>query len=91
VSQYYSDRYFPQLSHEGLVKSAKEKKEEAFISSYVFQDKKLGIFKKYLDARKLSPSEERNLIVKDLLLQMELASSNPSKFWLDTLKIMTSA
>jgi hypothetical protein len=91
ASQYYSDQYFPQLSHEGLVKSTKEKKEEAFISSYIFQDKKLGIHKKFLDATKLSPSEERNLIVEDLMLQMERASSNPYQFWQNPLKIMTSA
>jgi hypothetical protein len=90
-SRYYSNPYFPQLSHEGLVKSTKEKKEEAFISSYIFQDKQLGIYKKFRDATKLSHSEDRDLIVKDLMLQMERVSSNPNQFWLDPLKIMTSA
>ena len=91
ASEYYSDRNFPPPTREGLVKSTKEKKEEAFISSYIFQDKKLGIYKKFLEATKLSPSEERNMIVEDLMLQMQRASSNPSQFWLDPLKIMTSA
>ena len=83
ASQYYSDRYFPQQPPEALVKSAKEKKDEAFISSYKFQDKRLGICKKFLDATKLSPSKERNLIIEDLMLQMEWASSNKNQFWLD--------
>ena len=91
ASDYYSDRNFPPPTREGLVKSTKEKKEEDFISSYIFQDKKLGIYKKFLEATKLSPSEERNMIVEDLMLQMKRASSNPSQFWLDPLKIMTSA
>jgi len=91
ASEYYSDRNFPPPTREGLVKSTKEKKEEAFISSYIFQDKKLGIYKKFLEATKLPPSDERNLIVEDLMLQMQRASSNPSQFWLDPLKIMTPA
>ena len=90
ASPYYSDHYFPQQSPEALVKSAKEKKDEAFISSYKFQDKRLGIYKKYLDSTKLSPSKERNLIIEDLMLQMERASSNVNQFWLDPSKIMTS-
>jgi hypothetical protein len=88
---YHSGRYFAQTSHEGFAKGSKEKKEEAFISSYIFQDKQLGIYKKFRDATKLSHSEDRDLIVKDLMLQMERVSSNPNKFWLDPLKIMTSA
>lgn len=90
ASRYYSDRYFPQLSHDALAKSTKEKK-EAFISSFNFQDKKLGIYKKFLDATKLSPSADRNLIVDDLMLQMERVSPSPNQFWLNPIKVMTSA
>ena len=51
----------------------------------------MGIYKKFRYAIKLSPSEDRDLIVKDLMLQMKRVSSNPNQFWLDPLKIMTSA
>jgi hypothetical protein len=90
-SWYHRGHYFPHTSHEGFTKGALEKKEESFISSYKFEDKKLGIYKKFRDATKLSPSEDRDLIVKDLMLQMQRASSNPNQFWLDALKIMTPA
>jgi hypothetical protein len=81
--------YFPQQSPEALAKGTKEKKDEAFISSYKFQDKILGIYKKFLDATKLSPSEYRTAIVDDLMLQMKRASSNPSQFWPEPLNLMT--
>jgi hypothetical protein len=89
ASRYYSDSYFPQQSPEALAKGTKEKKDEAFISSYKFQDKILGIYKKFLDATKLSPSEYRTAIVDDLMLQMKRASSNPSQFWPEPLNLMT--
>ena len=50
-----------------------KKKADSFISSYKFENKILGIYKKFLDALKLPPSEEKNLIVPDLILQMERA------------------
>jgi hypothetical protein len=90
-SWYHRGRYFPHTSHEGFTKGALEKKEQSFISSYKFEDKELGIYKKFRDAIKLSPSEDRDLIVKDLMLQMKRVSSNPNQFWLDPLKTMTWA
>ena len=90
TSQYYTDRYFPQQPPEALVQRTKEKKDEAFISSYKFQDKRLGIYKIFLDATKLPPSEYRTAIVDDLMLQMKRASSNPFQFWPEPLNLKTS-
>ena len=54
-----------------------EKKGERFsISSYKFEDKKLEIYKKFLEAQKLPQSDEIRLIIQDLMLQMERAVSS---------------
>ena len=91
ASRDYSDHYFPQSPPKTSPRSTmKKKKEDSFISSYKFEDKKLGIYKKFRDALKLPPSEEKNLIIKDLMLQMERAVSSSSyQFWLDPIKEMT--
>ena len=51
----YRYAYFPN-PRLNFAKKALEKKEKDFISSYKFEDKKLGIYKLYLDALKLLPS-----------------------------------
>lgn len=64
---------------------------DSFISSYKFEDKKLSIYKKFLDAQKLPDCQDKNLIMEDLVLQMEhLVNSNPNQFWFDFFKVMTS-
>jgi hypothetical protein len=69
-----------------------KKKADSFISSYKFEDKILGIYKKFLDALKLPPSDEKNLIVPDLILQMKRAvSSSPNPLRQDFFKAMTSS
>ena len=72
----YSYYYFSHPLQDFNNDNMEKKKADSFISSYKFEDKKLGIYKKFLDALKLPPSEEKNLIVQDLQdLQMELAVS----------------
>jgi len=74
-SRNYSDHYFPHL-HQDLNNDILEKKKaDSFITSYKFEDKKFGIYKKFLDALKLPASEYKNLIVSDLILQMKRAVS----------------
>jgi hypothetical protein len=86
----YRAPYFPD-PRGNFAKKALEKKEKDFISSYKFEDKKLGIYKMFLDAQKLPPSDERNLIVQDLFSQMERAvSSSPYPLGQDLFKKMTS-
>ncbi|MFI5405998.1 MAG: hypothetical protein ACHQ1D_05740 [Nitrososphaerales archaeon] len=67
--------YFPD-PRLNFAKKALEKKEKDFISSYKFEDKKLEIFKKFLEAQKLPQSDEIRLIIQDLMLQMERAVSS---------------
>ena len=62
-SQDYSDPYFPHPRQDSVKDILEKKKADSFISSYKFEDKILGIYKKFLDALKLPPSEEKNLIV----------------------------
>ena len=77
-SQDYSDPYSPHPHQDSIKDILEKKKADSFISSYKFEDKKLGINKKFRDALKLPASEEKNSIINDLLLQMERAVS--SKF-----------
>ena len=58
-SQDYSDHYFPHPRLNFAKKQLEKKKKDSFISSYKFEDKKLGIYKKFLDAQKLPQSDER--------------------------------
>ena len=81
--------YFPH-PRQNFAKKALEKKEKDFISSYKFEDKKLGIYKKFLEALKLPQSDEIRLIIQDLMLQMERAvSSSTYPSGRDLLKKMT--
>ena len=81
--------YFPD-PRRNFAKKALEKKEKDFISSYKFEDKRIGIYKIFLDALKLPPSDERNLIVQDLFIQMQRAvSSSPYPLGQDFFKKMT--
>lgn len=87
----YSYHYFPHPLQDFNKDILEKKKADSFISSYIFEDKKLGINKKFRDALKLPASKEKNLIINDLLLQMERAVSSSSyQFWLGPLKEITS-
>ena len=91
-SQDYSDPYFPHPRQDSIKDILEKKKADSFISSYKFENKILGIYEKFLDALKLPPSEEKNLIVPDLILQMERAvSSSPNPLRQDFFKLMTSS
>jgi len=59
-SRDYSYQYFPH-SRQDFNKDILKKKADSFISSYKFEDKKLGIYKKFLDALKLPRSEEKSM------------------------------
>jgi hypothetical protein len=90
-SRDYNDPYFPHPRQDSVKDILEKKKADSFISSYKFEDKKLGINKKFRDALKLPASEEKNLIINDLLLQMERAVSSSSyQLWLGPLKEITS-
>jgi hypothetical protein len=90
-SRDYSYQYFPHPRQDFNKDILEKKKADSFISSYKFEDKKLGINKKFRDALKLPASEEKNLIINDLLLQMERAVSSSSyQLWLGPLKEITS-
>ena len=90
-SEDYSVPYFPHPHQDSIKDILEKKKADSFISSYKFEDKKLGINKKFRDALKLPASEEKNLIINDLLLQMERAVSSSSyQFWLGPLREITS-
>ncbi|MGA9744527.1 MAG: hypothetical protein WBQ16_07905 [Nitrososphaeraceae archaeon] len=86
ASRDYSYHYFPHPRQDFNNDILEKKKADSFISSYKF-----GINKKFHDALKLPASEEKNLIINDLLLQMERAvSSSSNQFWLGPLKEITS-
>ena len=77
-SRDYNDPYFPRPRQDSVKDILGRKKADSFISSYKFEDKILGIYKKFLDALKLPRSEEKNLIIQDLILQMKRAVSSSS-------------
>lgn len=82
--------YFPHPRQDSVKDILEKKKADSFISSYKFEDKILGIYKKFLDALKLPRSEEKNLIIQDLILQMKRAvSSSPYPMGQDFFKGMT--
>jgi hypothetical protein len=77
-SREYSYHYFSHPRQDFNKDILEKKKADSFISTYKFEDKILGIYKKFLDALKLPSSEEKNLIVQDLMLQMKRAVSSSS-------------
>ena len=65
ASRDYSYHFFPHPRQDFNKDILEKKKADSFISSYKFEDKKLGINKKFRDAIKLPASEEKNLIIHD--------------------------